>query len=1383
MANATIQSYLSDNSVDLVKRQKVLSALKSGQDEAKLADMITQKYGTKYGGTPTTPAVGQVLPTPKGALGVNRQKDPNAITYSTDITKPAEFMAGPAEAMKRFSAGSVGPASNVAGAGAFLAESLGKTAEAAKTGLLTGGEGVQKVGAAITGDTSQLEGYRSFYGLKKPEEYQEKQLTPAERGQMAGEGMQNFVSGAVGTAFAPMTGVAESTPIVREAMGWVGERIDQNSGVAVDLFEQGLKMRGIELSPEQKASMREGFTNVQNLFLLKAGEDLAKTKGMQAKGQKAQTEMRSGFAEEKAIAKGEKALAKGEMGPIEAYEQVAGQKGTLTSRMLSPVVEPLAGAAKTLAGGAGTALSAVAGKGVKAGMEALEKAKVERLAKATEKVDDTVAQIIQGKTKDLEAGKRALGQIETKGIKSYEDLSGALEAQISAVRNAQDALLYKSDTMYKLDNFTKEVVSGDTKIKYNPVREALQNLQEAYSKTHDIENLARITDLAQKAEKYSLSLKDLNDLAREYGTEFGKKAFGKTGEALTSVNARAYENTRTALKKAVRDELPDSASKAMDGAMHDMLNTKVKIDRMVEEVNKLKQKVQKRGLFEKLGRGVGAAIDMVTLGSFKGLVEKFLSRGTGLKTLNALDLEAILSKNLEKVGKWAEKVDTDPMGFAKELKAAEVEAKAVKPMKSATTTIIPDAAKMFPDEAALKTISDKAYLKTLKNGGVTISLKGGSPKKGYAYSPYKGLETVIEKKAFNPIHLDEFIKKNYNKLREKGNHLGVWEDKGKIYIDVSKVGKAAPETIAEAAKASQLSVYDLENFKTINTPYYEKANSVAINRGKVGGGDTAGSAGGAQKVSGGQQKTGGVTQSTGLPSQSKSQRSASSRVAGRLEPSGSTTKTSGFSKSTQKVLSSKRSIFLKNFDILGEAVTNKVLKEYYKATNENRPYFDNALVDIAKDVGGKGFYRVKTIDSLRLKLKRNEARGKKLGQIDDTLGGSILTDDIDGAIASARQRYNITNVDDFRPPEDTNVWGYRAVHMDIQLPNGQMGEIQIHTPEGIFQKEYAHLIYNKWRKQIESGRTNDLTEMVKRIPERRRMDFLSDVRKSNDIFNGEYEIPEAFKESVQKFIDKGMAGKLPKGAAPKMEARGVREYVADRALGETVLKKYLKKNGKIASADEAMKLYKDKGYKGYNSDEYHEVGRVIAEDAWRYNLKNNKEKSAALYAGASGSGKTTAINLIYPKIEEKMAAIYDGNLANLEKTKVKLQQIRDAGKKPKVIYIYRDLMGCFDGIINRMLTSATEKGRVISISTLLKNAQGSLDVIKELVNNAEKYGLKDSIALIDNSLGYKKTQKLTLDKLNKITYPKNARAQLVNIVNNLYNEGKITAAQRTALLK
>jgi hypothetical protein len=231
--------------------------------------------------------------------------------------------------------------------------------------------------------------------------------------------------------------------------------------------------------------------------------------------------------------------------------------------------------------------------------------------------------------------------------------------------------LLEHDITYKLSNFDKEIRSGNTVIRTNPVSDALTQLKELYKKTNAPEDLARITELSTKAKKYNLNLKDVNDLAREYNTEFGSKAFSKTGDPLTSVNAQNFENTRTAIKQAVRDELPNTTSKIIDSEMSDLLSTRKLTSKMIEQTNKLQQKVLERGILEKVGRTAGGALDIVTGGALKGLIEKFLSRGTGLKTLNALDLEALLNKNLQKLTKLNKLADTNPAKFVKEVQSLQ----------------------------------------------------------------------------------------------------------------------------------------------------------------------------------------------------------------------------------------------------------------------------------------------------------------------------------------------------------------------------------------------------------------------------------------------------------------------------------------------------------------------------------------------------------------------------------------------------------------------------------------------------------------------------------------------------------------------------------------
>lgn len=122
-------------------------------------------------------------------------------------------------------------------------------------------------------------------------------------------------------------------------------------------------------------------------------------------------------------------------------------------------------------------------------------------------------------------------------------------------------------------------------------------------------------------------------------------------------------------------------------------------------------------------------------------------------------------------------------------------------------------------------VTQKALELTKKNGGVTINLDGDVPISGFAYSPFKDIETTIPKEQFSEKNIDDFIDKHYDKLNQEGNHLGIWEDNGKIYIDISKVNPDEQLAVTDAAKNNQLALFDLSTFETKYIKDYEKTNN------------------------------------------------------------------------------------------------------------------------------------------------------------------------------------------------------------------------------------------------------------------------------------------------------------------------------------------------------------------------------------------------------------------------------------------------------------------------------------------------------------------------------------------------------------------------------
>jgi hypothetical protein len=273
---------------------------------------------------------------------------------------------------------------------------------------------------------------------------------------------------------------------------------------------------------------------------------------------------------------------------------------------------------------------------------------------ATIKADNAIiGKILQGKPSDIGSGTRALQLIDIQGIKTYSDLSQVMKSKIENLARAVDEKLGVDETPQTLSELTVKTNVGGKIVSSNYVKMALDGLKEVYQKSNDPANAERINQIIEKADNTGLTAKEVNYIAREFGTEFGTKAFSaKTGEALTSINATGYENIRSGVKNTARQLMPDAGTKAIDKQIADLYNTKRLTDKMVEKVNSLEQRVEKRNWIEKSARAAGIAVDLITFGGVKAFVTKlFFPSNVGLKTLNSLDLEAQLTKNLKIIDK------------------------------------------------------------------------------------------------------------------------------------------------------------------------------------------------------------------------------------------------------------------------------------------------------------------------------------------------------------------------------------------------------------------------------------------------------------------------------------------------------------------------------------------------------------------------------------------------------------------------------------------------------------------------------------------------------------------------------------------------------------
>lgn len=283
----------------------------------------------------------------------------------------------------------------------------------------------------------------------------------------------------------------------------------------------------------------------------------------------------------------------------------------------------------------------------------LQARRASQLVVQEEKVQTAVGRILQAgdNPRAVEQATRALTDIDTTGIRTYDDLNNRLTDRITALSKAVDERLAADNTLYRPDQLAKTTKVGNEVIREDSVMNAIRGLENAYDLSGEPVNAARIRQLANKYEQDGLSLIELNNLSREYGIEFKNKAFTRIGEPKQGYNADMYENTRRALKETLRDQMPDDVAKQLDAKMSDIYSTLDLTKKIENTVAKLEQRITNRTLGQKVGGGITSVADLLTGGILRGAVNKLLPSNVGNKTMNSLDIQAELRRNLKELDK------------------------------------------------------------------------------------------------------------------------------------------------------------------------------------------------------------------------------------------------------------------------------------------------------------------------------------------------------------------------------------------------------------------------------------------------------------------------------------------------------------------------------------------------------------------------------------------------------------------------------------------------------------------------------------------------------------------------------------------------------------
>lgn len=247
-----------------------------------------------------------------------------------------------------------------------------------------------------------------------------------------------------------------------------------------------------------------------------------------------------------------------------------------------------------------------------------------------------------------------------------------------------------------------------------------------------------------------------------------------------------------------------------------------------------------------------------------------------------------------------------------------------------------------------------------------------------------------------------------------------------------------------------------------------------------------------------------------------------------------------------------------------------------------------------------------------------------------------------------------------------------------------------------------------------------------------------------------------------------------------VQERSIEKYLTKK---DELLEEYLSGNGRVVNTDEARKVFKDVGYVGANARAVQEPSSALAKDAWRHLLKNSDSPDVLIYAGGSGTGKTSAVKHLLAEEIGGAGAILDGNLSSMKSAQARIQEAIDAGKEPTIVYVYRDPVDAWvEGVIKRMKGNAEEGGRIVPLSVFIQNHKGSHNVVKELLNSKNN-GVLYNAKLVDNSLGRGNQALLSKEKFDSIRYTEDLKEKLIAETKKLYEQGQITKAQYEELIK
>jgi hypothetical protein len=141
----------------------------------------------------------------------------------------------------------------------------------------------------------------------------------------------------------------------------------------------------------------------------------------------------------------------------------------------------------------------------------------------------------------------------------------------------------------------------------------------------------------------------------------------------------------------------------------------------------------------------------------------------------------------------------------------------------------------------------------------------------------------------------------------------------------------------------------------------------------------------------------------------------------------------------------------------------------------------------------------------------------------------------------------------------------------------------------------------------------------------------------------------------------------------------------------------------------------------------------VRDELFQRALADPKIHQVAFTAGGNGAGKTRGAL--------SADVVMDTTLSNPDHSERLVQAALDAGKQVAVVYTYRPILDAMNGVLDRSKT----EGRTVSISSMIKNHEGSARTVAAL---HDKYGNNPNVTFdfVDNSGPSSETSDIALTR-------------------------------------